>query len=146
MTTPTVAETCSRYLDAWRSRDVEAILALHTGDSVFRLHVHGEQDAVGTDAVRTAFTSLFETWADLSFATVRLRYGSDYFVHEMDVWGTPLGLVDHVEGSTRGSEEPVHYDMVDVIEVRDGQIVRKDTYVDALAVIAATTATAAANQ
>jgi steroid delta-isomerase-like uncharacterized protein len=146
MATPTVAETCSRYLDAWRSRDVEAILAMHTDDSVFRLHVHGEHDSVGTDAVRTAFTSMFETWPDLSFSTVRLRHGSDHFVHEMDVWGTPLGLVDNLEGGTRGSGEPVHYDMVDVIEVRDGQIVRKDTYVDALAVMAATTATAGATQ
>jgi hypothetical protein len=73
-------------------------------------------------------------WPDLSFSTIRLQYGDDFFVHEMDVWGTPRELTDP-EGVRRTSTEPVHYDMVDVIQIRGGLVYRKDTYVDAMAIL-----------
>jgi len=134
MTEACVATVCTNYLDAWARRDVDGILALHHPDNTFRLHATGENEAVGSAAVRTAFEAVFETWPDLSFSTVRLQYGEDFFVHEMDVWGTPAELTDP-EGVRRTSTEPVHYDMVDVIQIRDGLVYRKDTYIDAMAIL-----------
>jgi len=137
MSQASVAAVCANYLDAWARRDVDGILALHHPDSTFRLHAIGEEEAAGSAAVRTAFDAVFQTWPDLSFSTVRLQYGDDFFVHEMDVRGTSLELTDPA-GARRTSAEPVHYDMVDVIQIRDGLVYRKDTYVDALAIMFAT--------
>jgi ketosteroid isomerase-like protein len=133
-----LAETIDAYFDAWRRRDVDGIVALHSADSVFRLHVIGEQDATGPDAIRAAFADVFDTWPNLSFHTLRLDLGADFFAHQMDVWGTPRNVLDHADGTLRQAAEPVHYEMLDVIQVREGLITRKDTFVDALAIVAGT--------
>jgi ketosteroid isomerase-like protein len=45
-----------RYGAAWAGRDLDAIMAMHTDDTVFHLHGGGEP-AVGRDATREAFAA-----------------------------------------------------------------------------------------
>ena len=69
---------------------------------------------------------------------MRLDIGTDFFAHQMNVWGTPRNLTGHPDNATREAPLPVHYEMLDVIIARDGKIHRKDTFVDTLAILAGT--------
>jgi len=46
-----------RYGKAWNSHDLDAVMALHTDDTMFHLHA-GEAPVVGATAVRESFPSL----------------------------------------------------------------------------------------
>jgi hypothetical protein len=51
----TVRELGQRYSETWNSQDLEAILALHTDDSLFRLHVGGRERIRGREAIGDGF-------------------------------------------------------------------------------------------
>jgi steroid delta-isomerase-like uncharacterized protein len=120
MTTETTATTeteelAERYGEAWNSQDLEAIMELHADDCSFQAHAAGSPAAEGKEAVRSAFAGYLVQFPDIKFATRSLRCGEDYWVLESTL--TSAG---------------VEVDCIDVIEVRDGLIARKDTYLDAL--------------
>jgi steroid delta-isomerase-like uncharacterized protein len=137
MTTETTATTeteelAERYGEAWNSQDLEAIMELHADDCIFQAHAAGSPAAEGKDAVREAFAAYLAQMPDISFATRSLRCGDDYWVLESTMTGTvaqPLEVDDKPVGATGAG---VEVDCIDVIEVRDGLIARKDTYLDAL--------------
>jgi steroid delta-isomerase-like uncharacterized protein len=109
-------EFAMRYSRAWAEHDPDAILALHTDDTVF--HMHGYADpATGTAAARDAIATLFEQSPDLRFESRRAHFGEDHFVSEYEVSGT-------VEGRSFAC------DGIDVFTMRDGRVARKDTYID----------------
>jgi hypothetical protein len=109
-------ELAGLYSKAWASHDVEAIVALHTVDSVF--HVHGlTEPAAGQEAIRAAITAMFAQAPDLQFASTRVHLGADHLVFEYVMSGTADG-------------SPFACDGVDVIAVADGLVRRKDTYLD----------------
>jgi ketosteroid isomerase-like protein len=116
-----VEELAARYQEAWNSRDLDAIASLHTVDSVFQLHAVGGQEVVGRDAIRATFAAFVSQFPDLHFAAERLRVGGSHWVFESKL--------------TAASAE-VEIDCIDVIEVRDGLIARKDTYLDTAGVLA----------
>ena len=64
-----------RYGAAWAAHDVDAIMALHTEDTVFHLHGGGEP-AVGRTATREAFAKAMEEWPDIGFERKRVHIGS----------------------------------------------------------------------
>lgn len=113
-----------RYSGAWASHDPDAILALHTEDTVFHIH-GGEAPHEGADAVRAAIAEIFATSPDLAFAPRRAHFGDDHFVSEYVVSGTAGGNAFAVDG-------------VDVFTLRDGRVARKDTYLDLPAYLAQT--------
>ena len=94
----------------------DAIVAMHTEDSVFHLHDVAEPSC-GRAAVRDAIAGAFEQMPDLEFERKRVLFGSDHVVSEYVMRGT-MG------------EKPFACDGVDVFTLRDGLIARKDSYVD----------------
>jgi steroid delta-isomerase-like uncharacterized protein len=128
----TISELAERYGEAWNSQDLEAIMDLHADDCVFWAHAAGSPAAEGKDAVRDAFAAYIAQMPDINFATRSLRCGEDHWVLESTMTGTvaqPFEVDDEQVGATGAR---VEVDCVDVIEVRDGLVARKDTYLDAL--------------
>lgn len=116
---PVPQEFAMNYSRAWAEHDPDAIVAMHTEDTVF--HMHGYADSVtGPAMVRDAIAALFDQSPDLRFESRRVHLGEDHFVSEYEVSGTADGKPFACEG-------------VDVFTLRDGRVARKDTYIDWLA-------------
>ena len=115
-----VQELAVRYGAAWAEHDLDAIMAMHTEDTVFHLHGGGEP-AVGLSAVREAFAFGMEQWSDIRFDRRRVHIGSGHFVSEYEMRATKNG-------------RPIVCDGVDVFTVEEGLIARKDSYLDLAAV------------
>jgi ketosteroid isomerase-like protein len=112
----TVEELATAYHGAWMELDPEAIVALHSADSVF--HMHGAARATaGKDAVRELIVALLKLVPDLKFEPKRIYSGADHIVFEYDMSGTFDGSAFICDG-------------VDVIAIADGLVARKDTYLD----------------
>jgi ketosteroid isomerase-like protein len=114
-----IQELAVQYGKAWAKHDLDAVMALHTEDTIF--HVHGDNGAAatGSAAVREAIGAVLARSPDLRFERRRVYFGEAHFVSEYVMSGT-------VDG------KPFACDGVDVIVVRDGRVSRKDTYVDSL--------------
>jgi hypothetical protein len=111
-----VEELAGKYHEAWTKLDVDAIVALHTEDSIF--HLHGVTEAaVGPASIQQTIIALLALVPDLHFEPKRAYLGSDHTVLEYDMSGTV--------GAT-----PFVCDGVDVIVVSEGLVARKDTYLD----------------
>jgi ketosteroid isomerase-like protein len=112
-----------RYAQAWAERDLDAIMALHTDDTVFHLHADGVEGggaSVGSVAVREAFAAQLAQSSDLHFELSRVIFGEDHFVSQYVMSGTRDGRRFVCDG-------------VDIFEVSDERIARKDSYGDWLA-------------
>lgn len=133
MTTATTHEAqilSDAYGEAWESHDVDAIVAFHAPDGTFRMHAPGYETAIGTDAIREAFSAILALLPDLGFEERRRLYGDGFYVFESVMSGTLAGTVE-LEGETvDGSGQRVEVDCLDVVEVRDGLITSKETYLD----------------
>jgi steroid delta-isomerase-like uncharacterized protein len=138
MTTATDSMTAirmlaERYGEAWNRQDLDAIMDLHTEDSVFVAHAVGTPPAEGREAVREAFAGYLALLPDINFAERALHVGDDHWVLESVMSGTVAQPIE-VEGEALGeSGARVEVDCVDVIEVRDGRVASKQTYIDSLA-------------
>jgi uncharacterized protein (TIGR02246 family) len=132
--TPTgIRELAERYGEAWNSQDLDAIMDLHTDDSVFVAHAAGTPPAEGKQAVREAFAGYLALLPDINFAERALHVGDDHWVLESIMSGTVAGSIE-VDGESLGQGGArVEVDCVDVIEVRDGLVASKQTYIDSLA-------------
>jgi ketosteroid isomerase-like protein len=109
-------ELAGRYGAAWAAHDLDAIMALHTDDTVFHLHGGGEP-AVGLAATREAFAATAVQVQDIRFEKTRVYIGANHFVSEYEMSGSSDGKRFTCDG-------------VDVIAVTDGLVSRKDTYLD----------------
>ena len=130
-----VQELAVRYGAAWAEHDLDAIMAMHTDDTVFHLHGSGEP-ATGRAAVREAFAAGMAQWPDMRFERSAVYIGADHFVTQYRMSATtPDGRRIACEGA-------------DVFAVQDGFVRRKDTYLDWPAIqqqLAMDVASAAAN-
>jgi steroid delta-isomerase-like uncharacterized protein len=111
-------ELATSYSATWAAHDPDAIVAMHTDDSVFHIHGGGEPH-VGREAVRAAIAAIFGQSPDLAFEPKRVHFGTDHFVSEYVMTGSVAG-------------NPFSVDGIDVFTVEDGRIARKDTYLDLL--------------
>jgi hypothetical protein len=103
-----------RYFAAWAARDPDAIVALHTEDTQFWMHMGGEP-VVGRGAARATVAGVFEQFPELTWETYRVLYGEEHWILD---WALISG--------------DIRFDCLDVVNVApDGLVVRKDTFVDA---------------
>ncbi|WP_208862367.1 nuclear transport factor 2 family protein [Bosea lupini] len=111
-----VAEIAERYAAAWKSHDVDAILALHAEDSTFQ--AHGRVGQVrGRDALRAAFSQVFERYPEFGVETHRLLLGDRH-------WTLDWTLTFKPDGKDRRG-----FRALDVVEVDHNGLVRsKDTF------------------
>jgi len=117
-----VAGISERYFEAWRVRDVNAIMELHSPDTQFWLH-SGGSPAKGLEAVRKAFTDIFNQWPELGCETYRVILGDSHWVLD---WALTAVLAD-----SKGIHQPVRFDCLDVVTLNEeGLVVRKDLFVD----------------
>jgi ketosteroid isomerase-like protein len=112
-----IQELAVRYGTAWAERDVDAIVAMHTDDTVFHLHGGGEP-AIGRAATQEAIATVLAQWPDIRFERKRVYIGNGHFVSEYQM------SVTNAEGRL------LVCDGVDVFAVSDGRVARKDTYLD----------------
>jgi steroid delta-isomerase-like uncharacterized protein len=130
--TTEIRELAQRYGEAWNSQDLDAIMDLHSEDSVFAAHAAGSIPAEGKTAVREAFAGYLALLPDINFAEHALHVGEDHWVLESTMSGTVAGSIE-IEGKALGKGGArVEVDCVDIIEVRDGLVASKQTYVDSL--------------
>jgi steroid delta-isomerase-like uncharacterized protein len=128
-----IRELAGRYGDAWNSQDLDAIMELHTDDCVFSAFAAGTPLAKGKEAVREAFAGYIAMMPDIHFAERALQIGDDHWVLESIMSGTVDQSIE-VEGESFGtSGARVEVPCVDVIQVRNGLVASKHTYIDSLA-------------
>jgi uncharacterized protein (TIGR02246 family) len=111
-----------RYAAAWRARDPDAIVALHTPDTTFRLRLD-RAPAIGREQVRSAFAEMFEQWPQFGFEVYRVLLGIDHWVLD---WAL-TAVLRNADGTGRD----VKFDCVDIVTLDpSGAVRRKDTFVD----------------
>jgi steroid delta-isomerase-like uncharacterized protein len=127
-------EFIDRYNDAWNRHDVDAIVAMHTDDSVFENHVTGDVN-VGREQIGAAIRGIFSVFPDLSFEGRRQYIREDLVVQEWTARGKHEGTMTRggVEVGPTGRE--VEYKGMDVIPIRDGLVARKDVYSDSITLL-----------
>jgi steroid delta-isomerase-like uncharacterized protein len=131
---PELQAFIDRYNAAWGDHDVDAIVSMHTDDSVFENHVTGDVN-VGKDVIGQAIRGIFTVFPDLSFETRRQYIREDLVVQEWTARGTHLGKMIRSGIEIEPSGREVDYRGMDVIPIRDGLVARKDVYSDSITLL-----------
>jgi len=111
-----IRELAACYGAAWAKRDLDAIMAMHTENTIFHMHGGGEA-AIGSAATRAAFAAGIAQYPDIRFERKRVHIGESHFVSEYELSATMEG-------------RRILCDGVDIFAVEDGLVARKDTYLD----------------
>jgi steroid delta-isomerase-like uncharacterized protein len=119
------------YNDAWNRHDVDAIVAMHTDDSVFCNHTSGGE-AVGHEAIRRIVSGVFRTFPDIHFELRRLYVRDDLVVQEWTASATHHNPVKYKDMALEPTGKTVRWNGMDVIPMRDGLVARKDVYADSM--------------
>jgi hydroxyacylglutathione hydrolase len=123
-----MAQVVDDYFAALARRDVEAMAALWAPDGV--AHIAGQLDGVGPDAVRAYFGELFTTFPDFALEVRSKVVDGDRAAVHWTASATMTGPLWGVEPT--GAR--VTLEGIDVLELRDGLIVRNDVVPDAISV------------
>ncbi len=127
-------ELIDRYNAAWNAHDVDAILELHTEESVFENHTTGDVN-VGKEAIGKAIRGIFTVFPDLQFETRRQYLRDGLVVQEWTARGTHLGKMNRAGLEVEPTGRTVDYRGMDVIPVEDGKVARKDVYSDGVTLL-----------
>ncbi len=123
-----------RYNAAWNAHDVDAILSMHTDDSVFENHTTGDVN-VGKEEIGSAIRSIFSVFPDLSFEGRRTYIREDLVVQEWTARGTQEGKMTRSGVEVEPTGRKVEYRGMDVIPIQDGLVARKDVYSDGVTLL-----------
>ncbi len=128
-------DLATRYSKAWGDRDVDAILTLHADDSTFQ--VHGiDSRSNGKKEIRAALEAFFNTWARTRFEGRARIVGEDHWVLEYVLHATLTGPLHVGTQTIAGAGQEVSFEGVDIVRVSNGRVASKDSYIDAVAVLA----------
>ena len=127
-------EFIDRYNAAWNDHDVDAIVSMHTEDSVFENHVTGDVN-VGREQIGRAISSIFAVFPDLTFETRRAYIRDDLVVQEWTARGTHEGPMTRSGITLEPTGKKVDYKGMDVIPIQDGLVARKDVYSDSITLL-----------
>jgi uncharacterized protein (TIGR02246 family) len=116
------------YFAALARRDVEAMAELWAPDG--DEHIAGQVDAVGPGGVREYFTEFFAAFPDFALEVRSTVTEGDRSAVHWTAVGTHLGSLWGVEPT--GAR--VTFEGIDLLEVRDGLIVRNDAVADTLSI------------
>jgi steroid delta-isomerase-like uncharacterized protein len=131
---PELQDLIDRYNAAWNAHDVEAIVSMHTEDSVFENHVTGDVN-VGREEIGRAIDGIFAVFPDLAFETRRAYVRADLVVQEWTARGTHEGPMTRSGIEVQPTGRKVEYKGMDVIPIRDGLVARKDVYSDSITLL-----------
>ena len=123
-----------RYNAAWNDHDVDAIVSMHTEDSVFENHVTGDVN-MGREQIGRAISSIFAVFPDLAFETRRAYIRDDLVVQEWTARGTHEGPMTRSGITVEPTGKKVDYKGMDVIPIQDGLVARKDVYSDSITLL-----------
>ena len=115
ITTRTVIK---KFMSAWIGRDLEGAVALMADDAVFiaTTGVEPGRSYRGIEAIRTVFASLLSP-----ASTVSLRTGQVYIDGD-------AAIVSWTTVDSASPQSKVTIKGVDILQLRDGRIVPKDSY------------------
>jgi steroid delta-isomerase-like uncharacterized protein len=124
------------YGEAWNGHNVEAILAMHTDDSVFENHTSGGK-GVGKDAIRKILNGVFAAFPDIRFDARRTYVRDGVVTQEWTATGTLA--IPYTRGATtvQPTGKKVSWNGVDVIPFSGNLVARKDVYVDSMSFLRA---------
>lgn len=123
----------ARYDEAWERRDVDAIMALHTPDSVFE-DGNRREEARGEE-VRAGLQAVFTTWPDLVFTTRRQEVFDGLVVVEWTATATHTEPIRSRERVAEPTGARVEWNGVDILRLEDGLVKRKTFYMDTLSML-----------
>jgi steroid delta-isomerase-like uncharacterized protein len=127
-------EFIDRYNAAWNDHDVDAIVSMHTDDSVFENHTTGDVN-IGKDTIAAAITGIFAVFPDLSFEARSQYIRDDLVVQEWTARGTQQGPMTRSGMRIEPTGRSVEYRGMDIIPIRDGLVARKDVYSDSVTLL-----------
>ena len=131
---PDLNKTIDRYNAAWNAHDVDAIVAMHAPGMVFHNHTAGES-ATG-DEVREHIASIFRTWPDITFETVRLYVRDGVVTQEWRATATHSAQMTRGDLVAEPTGRTISWEGVDVIPFDDdGLLLRKDVYSDSVGIL-----------
>jgi hypothetical protein len=104
-----------RYAAAWNSHDLDAIMALHTDDTSYRMGGSGEEQR-GKAEVRAKFARQLAEFPDIRFELKSSYAGEGHIVFEARIT------------VTRRNGEKLKLDGIDLITLREGVVVAKHSY------------------
>jgi steroid delta-isomerase-like uncharacterized protein len=131
---PELQHFIDRYNGAWNDHDVDAIVGMHTDDSVFENHTTGDIN-LGRDAIGNAIRGIFTVFPDLNFETRRQYLRDDLVVQEWTARGTHLGKMKRAGLEVEPTGLSVEYRGMDVIPIDSGLVARKDVYSDGVTLL-----------
>ena len=117
------------YGNAWNSHDVEAILAMHTEDSVFENHTSGGK-GVGKAAIREILKGIFSTFPDMHFESRRTYVRDGLVAQEWTATATLAVPFTKGSATVQPTGKKISWNGVDVIPFTGTLVARKDVYVD----------------
>jgi steroid delta-isomerase-like uncharacterized protein len=127
-------EFIDRYNAAWNDHDVDAIVSMHTDDSVFENHTTGDVN-IGKVAIARAITGIFGVFPDLSFEARSQYIRDDLVVQEWTARGTHQGAMSRSGMTIEPTGRAVEYRGMDIIPIRNGLVARKDVYSDGVTLL-----------
>src|SRR5262245_14060552 len=127
-------ELLDRYVELYNAGDLDACMELYAKDASQRMH-----DGVfeGIDAIRERLARDLKAFPDAKYVVESFVEQDEWFASEWTLTGTntgPLRLPDGSEAPPTG--KPLEIKGMELVELRDGQIVVDNLYYDFLAAVA----------
>jgi uncharacterized protein (TIGR02246 family) len=135
VTQSALIDLATEYSKAWGDRDAQAIIALHADDSTFQVHGIGSRSR-GRSEIRAAVEGFFNTWARTRFEGRSRIIGEDHWVLEYTLHATLSGPLHVGMRTIIGTGQEVSFEGVDIVRVSNRQVASKDSYIDAISVLA----------